>query len=115
MGMRRYQCHILRCEFKIDSKSKWLEHLAVEHRMSAAEIEEVSLKRKRTRIGGAHRKAALLNTAPVNDSNNSIIQPNQSFNPPELTGLPQNSNPVAPHLLMNSIAPTLLQSSNTNC
>lgn len=65
MGMRRYQCHLPRCEFKIDSKSKWLEHLSVEHRLSQQEIEEVSLKRKRTRIGGAHRKAALLQSAPV--------------------------------------------------
>ena len=51
MGMRRYQCHFARCEFKIDSKSKWLEHLAVEHRLTPQEIEEISLKRKRTRIG----------------------------------------------------------------
>ena len=70
--MRRYQCHILRCEFKIDSKSKWLEHLAVEHRLSPQEIEEVSLKRKRTRIGGAHRKASLLNSAPVNQTLNPL-------------------------------------------
>ena len=68
MGMRRYQCHFARCEFKIDSKSKWLEHLAVEHRLSPPEIEEISLKRKRTRIGGAHRKAALLQSAPVTNS-----------------------------------------------
>ena len=78
MGMRRYQCHILTCEFKIDSKSKWLEHLAVEHRLSPTEIEEISLKRKRTRIGGAHRKAALLQSAPVNDSMTSTTA-NQGF------------------------------------
>ena len=77
MGMRRYQCHILTCEFKIDSKSKWLEHLAVEHRLSSQEIEEISLKRKRTRIGGAHRKAALLQSAPVNNAMTST--PVQGF------------------------------------
>ena len=38
MGMRRYQCHFTRCEFKIDSKSKWLEHLAVEHRLGTIHI-----------------------------------------------------------------------------
>ena len=38
MGMRRYQCHFTRCEFKIDSKSKWLEHLAVEHRLGTNHI-----------------------------------------------------------------------------
>lgn len=65
MGMRRYQCHVPRCDFKIDSKSKWLEHLAMEHRFTASEIEEISLKRKRTRIGGASRKAALLQSAPL--------------------------------------------------
>ena len=63
--MRRYQCHLPRCEFKIDSKSKWLEHLAMEHRLAQQEIDDISLKRKRTRIGGAHRKAALLQSAPV--------------------------------------------------
>lgn len=37
----------------------------MEHRLSQQEIDDVSLKRKRTRIGGAHRKAALLQSAPV--------------------------------------------------
>ena len=39
--------------------------------MKPHEIEEISLKRKRTRIGGAHRKAALLQSAPV--TGNSTI------------------------------------------
>ena len=89
MGMRRYQCHVLRCEFKIDSKSKWLEHLAVEHRLSPQEIEEISLKRKRTRIGGAHRKAALLQTAPVNQ----LTTPPPGFPPvPPNQAIPSSSN-----------------------
>ena len=36
--------------------------------IAAPEIEEISLKRKRTRIGGAHRKAALLQSAPVTNT-----------------------------------------------
>lgn len=87
MGMRRYQCHLPRCEFKIDSKSKWLEHLSVEHRLSQQEIEEVSLKRKRTRIGGAHRKAALLQSAPVQQQQSATFA-----STPDLNNAMSNSN-----------------------
>ena len=86
MGMRRYQCHLPRCEFKIDSKSKWLEHLAMEHRLSQTEIDDISLKRKRTRIGGAHRKAALLQSAPVSTLSSPGYTPLIASSIPTSTG-----------------------------
>ena len=55
MGMRRYQCHFTRCEFKIDSKSKWLEHLAIEHRLGT-----INILRKQCRGHGVKKCQFLL-------------------------------------------------------